>query len=214
MKITKLGHCCLLIEHKNKRILTDPGAYTTAQTELRNIDLILISHEHSDHLHVESLATVLQNSPEAKIITNTSVGKILAEKGITFNVLEDGGSTSFDAILLEAFGTIHDEIYEELGRVQNTGYFIDDKLFYPGDAFTNPGKSVDVLALPVAGPWTSIKMAMQYALEIKPRIAFPVHDGMLMAGRAGTINFISPQALEPKGIKFVPLSEGESFETE
>jgi len=28
MKITKLGHCCLLIETKGKRVLTDPGSYT------------------------------------------------------------------------------------------------------------------------------------------------------------------------------------------
>jgi L-ascorbate metabolism protein UlaG (beta-lactamase superfamily) len=214
MKITKLGHCCLLIEYKNKRILTDPGAYSSTQNELTDIDLILITHEHPDHLHVESLETVLKNNPRAKIITNTSVGKILSEKGIAFDILEHGDNTSFESILLEAFGTIHEEIYEELGRVENTGYFIDNKLFYPGDAFTNPGKPVDVLALPIVAPWANFKTAIEYALEIKPRIAFPVHDGMLIDGRTGPLFFLSPKILEPKGIKFVPLKEGESFDVE
>ena len=38
MNITKLGHCCLLIEEKGLRILTDPGAYSTGQNEIKNID--------------------------------------------------------------------------------------------------------------------------------------------------------------------------------
>lgn len=212
MKITKLGHCCLLIEHKDKRILTDPGAYSTTQNDVMNIDLVLITHEHTDHLHVESLQEILKNNPQAKIITNTSVGKILSEKGISFDILEDGQNTSFESILLEAFGTKHEEIYKELGLVQNTGFFIDNKLFYPGDAFTNPQKPVEILALPIVAPWTTFKTAIEYALEISPKITFPVHDGMIMSGRGGPIYRLPPQILESKNIKFVPLLEGESFE--
>ncbi len=214
MKITKLGHCCLLIEHNNKRILTDPGSYSTAQNDLTNIHVVLISHEHADHLHVESLEMIVKNNPEVKIITNSSVGKILNEKGIAFDVLEDGKSAVVESILLEAFGNIHQEIWQEIGRVQNTGYFIDNKLFYPGDAFTNPMKAVEALAWSATGPWTSLKMALDYALLIKPKIAFPVHDGMFIPDRNRAVSYISPRAFESSGITFVPLQEGESFEIE
>ena len=61
MKIKKLGHCCLVIETNGKRIMTDPGSFTDKQTEEQNIDLILITHEHSDHFHIESLKKVLIN---------------------------------------------------------------------------------------------------------------------------------------------------------
>ncbi len=30
MKIKKIGHCCLIIETKGVRIMTDPGTFTTA----------------------------------------------------------------------------------------------------------------------------------------------------------------------------------------
>lgn len=212
MKITKLGHCCLLIEYKNKRILTDPGSYSVSQNEIFDLDLILITHEHPDHLHVESLETILKNNPLAKIITNTSVGKILSEKNIDFDILEDQQSTSFESIILEGFGTEHEEIYQELGKVENTGYFIDNKLFYPGDAFTNPMKPVDILALPIVAPWTTFKTAMEYVLEIKPNIAFPVHDGMIIEGRSGPIYRLPPQILESHNIKFIPLQNGENIE--
>ena len=67
----------------------------------------------------------------------------------------------------------HAEIFEEYGQVQNTGYFIENKLFYPGDAYTEPGKVVDVLALPVAGPWCKSAEAIAYAIRVQPKKAFP-----------------------------------------
>ncbi len=210
MKITKLGHCCLLIEQGDKKILTDPGAWSTAQNTVTGIDIVLITHEHADHLHLESLKTVLQNNPKAIIITNSSVGTILEKDLIAFMVLEHGQNNTVEGILLEAFGEKHEEIYENLGLVQNTGFFIDNKLFYPGDAFTNPGKPVEILAFPIVAPWTTFKKAMQYVLEVKPKTAFPVHDGMLMSDRPGPTYRLPPQIL--KDIEFIPLKENESLE--
>ncbi len=84
--------------------------------------------------------------------------------------------------------------------IQNTGYFISNKLFYPGDTFVNPGKQVEILALPVAGPWLKLPEAIDYALEISPKICFPVHDGILRS--PGSAHLIPPKVLETKGIKF------------
>lgn len=188
MTITKLGHCCLLVEVDpdatagagGKRILTDPGMFTVeAQEKVDNLDVILITHEHTDHLHVESLKKVIAKNPDARVITNTAVGKILTAEGITFELVEHGQSTAIDGVSIEGFGNEHAEIYGDYGRVQNTGYLIASRLFVPGDAFTNPGKPVEILALPVAGPWMKVKEAIDYALAVKPKLAFPVHDGIL-----------------------------------
>ncbi len=210
MIITKLGHCCLLVEHKGLRILTDHGAYSSAQNELTQIDLVLITHEHQDHLHIDSLKTIIKNNPQAKIITNTSVGAILEKEGIIFTVIENNQKVEIQKVLIEGFGEKHEEIYKELGQVQNTGYFIDNTLFYPGDAFTNPQKSVPILAVPVVAPWATFKRAMEYVLEIQPKHCFPVHDGMLVAGREGPIYRFPPMLLENTETIFIPMREGES----
>ncbi len=180
MKIKKLGHCCLIIETNGRKIMTDPGFYTVEeQIKEKNIDLILITHEHGDHLHIESLKKVLANNPDAKIVTNNGVGKLLNEAGIKYQVLNDKVAEKILGIEIEAHDCKHEEIYKDYLQVQNTAFFIDKRFFYPGDSFYNPKKPVEILALPVAGPWANIRSATKYALKIKPKFCFPVHDGML-----------------------------------
>jgi len=213
MKITKLGHCCMLVEVDGIRILTDPGGWSDfRQNELKDIDIVLITHEHADHLHTDSLKEVVKNNPKATIVTNTSVGKILKKEKIEFEKVEDGENNSFSGVLVEGYGDQHEEIYKEVGMVQNTGFFIADTFFFPGDAFTNPKKEVPVLALPVVGPWLDIKDAIEYGLEIKPRIAFPVHDGMLRF--TGPFHMLPEMLLKPEGIDFRVPKEGEDLVVE
>jgi L-ascorbate metabolism protein UlaG (beta-lactamase superfamily) len=152
MNITKYGHCCLLVEVNGRRILTDPGRFSAEQNQVKDIDLILLTHEHSDHFHSESLVEILKSNPNALVVTNTSVGKVLADLGINYEVLEGNSRIEKLGVLLEAYDGKHEEIFNEYGQVQNTGYFIAEELFYPGDAYTEPGKTVPVLALPVSGP--------------------------------------------------------------
>ena len=217
MKINKLGHCCLVVEVDGKRVMTDPGSYiddkeNKIRNEEKNIDLIVITHEHPDHLHVESLKIIVANNPNAVIVTNTAVGKILDEAGVTYSKLEDGQNGEYAGVYLEAHGEKHEEIYEEFGQVQNTGYFIGRDLFYPGDAFTNPNKKVDILALPIAGPWMRIKDAIDYTLQLKPRICFPVHEGMMMSDRPGPIYRIPNSVLPKNNIQFKVLEIGKEEE--
>lgn len=212
MKIKKIGHCCLIIEHKDKKIMTDPGAFSKGQENETGIDLILITHEHSDHLHIESLQQIIQKNPEAEIWTNTSVGKILKEKSIPYKIVDDGKTELFKEIKIEGIGKTHATIHESLEGVENTGYFIDEKLFYPGDQFTDPKKETEILALPVAGPWTTIGMAIDYGLKIKPKKAFPVHDGMIKKEMIGVFHRLPKMFLEKIGTEFIPLQDGDEHE--
>lgn len=192
--------------------MTDPGDYSAGQAEERGIDLVVITHEHGDHLHAESLKVVLANNPAAKVVANSSVGKILTAEGIAHEILEGTAAAEIAGVPLEALDARHEEIFEEMGQVQNTGFLVDGRLFYPGDAFANPGKPVDILALPVAGPWCRICDAVRYALAVKPRQAFPVHDGMVVDGRGGSIYGAPAKFLPPAGINFVALKAGEEAE--
>jgi L-ascorbate metabolism protein UlaG (beta-lactamase superfamily) len=209
MKITKIGHCCLVIETQGAKIMIDPGAWTSDQTKVTGLSAVLITHEHADHIHVESLKTVMMNNPQAKIYTNSAVGKLLEEAGIPFEVLENG-KIDMLGVEVEAATGEHAVIYPSIPNVVNTAFMIDKTLYYPGDAFLRPAAEVSVLALPVAGPWMKMAEAIDFAEAVKPKIAFPVHDGFLSF--PGPFHFVPGMLLPKKGIEFKPLAAGESLE--
>ncbi len=199
MKITKLGHCCLVIEEAGKTIVTDPGMYTDRQNELAGVDVVVITHEHQDHFHVDSVKKILQNNPQAAIITNTAVGKLLEKEGIAHQVVDGGQFVQFGGMQFAGYGSEHADIYRTVPRVQNTGYFIGGRLFYPGDAFFNPDRPVEILALPVAGPWMRIADALDYALAVRPKHMFPVHDAIMKSPafvHAMVKNIVSAEGLD------------------
>ena len=211
MKIIKLGHCCLLIEIQGTRFLTDPGNYTTLQNEVKNINAIVISHEHTDHLHVESVKTILKNNPKATIISNGSAGKVLEKENIPYIKVADGEEYKVNGITISGHGQKHAPIYLDYEQIENTGYFFDSKLFYPGDAFTKLDKAIDILAFPIAGPWLNIQQAIDYVLETKPRVAIPVHDGGLLKN-TGIVKRL-PELYFPKAnIKYVYLEINKEVE--
>ena len=210
MHIHKLSHCCLVIDlkasdGKARRILVDPGMYSVEQHgKVKHADIVLITHEHADHFHIESLKALVKRAPDVSIVTDVGVGAILAKEGIEHHVMGHGNVIDLKGVHIEAFGKDHAFLHESLPLMSNVGFFIENKLFFPGDAFTDPKKPIDVLALPVAGPWMKISEAVDYALQVKPRLAFPVHDAV----RFQSAHRIPDIILNKNGIEFIKLEEG------
>ncbi len=210
MKITKLGHSCLVVEEGSAKFLVDPGNYTTLQNDVTGLDAIFITHEHTDHCDVESLKKILLNNPQAPIYTNQGVAKVLENAGFKYQLLEDGQSVTIKNVLVEGFGKLHAVVYSTIPVVADTGYLFAGKFFTSGDSFAIPPKPVEVLALPVAGPWLKAAEFLDYALQIKPKICFPVHDGLLKA--LGPWAILPPIILGPAGIEYRLLEAGQSIE--
>ncbi|OHA57012.1 MAG: hypothetical protein A2114_01235 [Candidatus Vogelbacteria bacterium GWA1_51_14] len=209
MKIKKIGHCCLVIKVGAVTILTDPGSYTVEEhSKLEGIDFILFTHEHGDHYHLESLKVILEKNPQAKIYANNSVSDLLEQAGIAYTKIEHQQNFSLAGVEVVGIGEKHAEMHSSIPLSANLGFLIDNKLWYPGDAFTDPEQPVEILALPVSGPWMKIGEAVDYALKLKPKKAFPVHDGT----RFGSAHTIPQRVLTPEGIEFVPIVEGDERE--
>ena len=212
MQITKLGHCCLVLDIQGIKILTDPGSFTTAQDTLTGISILLITHEHQDHYHTESVAAIVKNNPDIEVVCNKAVAALIQKENIPckVNVVGDGESVTIKGVLIEGFGTEHAKIYGDVPQIENTGYMVADKFYFPGDNFYAPGKAVDVLALPAAGPWMKTSEAVDFAKVIKARIAFGVHDAILIPAARGwianTLKIVVPET------EYISLADGESKE--
>lgn len=212
MYITKYGHCCLLIEIEDTRILTDPGIFSEHYETLTNLDYILITHEHADHCHVEGVAALLTQNPNATVITNARVATLLEQRQIQATVVDGTDSHTTDTVTITACDGSHAEIIGTVGIVQNTGYLLNEEFYYPGDSYTTPPQTPRVLAAPVAGPWCKVSEAIAFIEAVAPKVVTPVHDAVLSdAGIAVTYPHFSRE-LEARGIMFKPLPNGERGE--
>jgi L-ascorbate metabolism protein UlaG (beta-lactamase superfamily) len=214
MKITKFGQSCLLIEEMGAegkvRIIMDPGSFSTAQNDLKDIDLVLITHDHGDHLDISSLKQIIANNPDAEILTNSGVQAILEKEGIASEVLAHGEIVTKKGITLEGVGEKHAVLITSMPQSPNVGFIVAGRLFYPGDALTEPGKPVEVLALPAAAPWAKLSEIVDYAFAVKPKVAFPVHDSIL--ANPGMMQGMFIPLFEKEGIEFKPIELNKEYE--
>jgi L-ascorbate metabolism protein UlaG (beta-lactamase superfamily) len=205
MTITKFGHSCLFIEEGNARILVDPGTLSSGHETLNGVDAIFITHEHADHLDTRALKTILAGN-SAQVYASPGAAVALEKEHIERTVIEDGGSVSIKSVAVEAIGTEHAVLHPSLPRISNTGLYVGGRFWYPGDALTEPERPVEILALPIAGPWLTFSEAVDYALALKPRMCIPVHDGILKSSDF-LVSYLSA-IVEPRGIQCVVLEQG------
>jgi L-ascorbate metabolism protein UlaG (beta-lactamase superfamily) len=210
MKITKFGHACFLVEESDARILIDPGSYSTSAANVENLNAILITHNHQDHLDPELIKTLLAKNPSTQVITVAEAGKNLEEAGIPYVSIEDGAEVTIAGVSVRSFGKHHSYIYGDMPQCQNTGFMIADRLYHPGDSLHQPGVPVEILALPVAGPWMKLSECIDYAKAVKPRVVIPIHDGFIREDRGASLRRFPTMFLEPDGIAFRDMSEGSS----
>jgi L-ascorbate metabolism protein UlaG (beta-lactamase superfamily) len=189
MRITHLGHACLLVEVADARVLIDPGGWSPGARDQRDLDGILVTHQHPDHLDVDSLPDLLRANPAAALLTDPDSAALLHDKGIEATALGGSAEHRVGGATVTGVGELHALIHEEIPRVHNTGMRIsapgEPTMFHPGDALDADPGPVDVLAFPLNAPWQRSREMTAFLRRVAAPNAIPVHDALLSeAGRA------------------------------
>jgi len=196
MQFCKLNHSTFWIQHKQTKILFDPGDYAINETQnLTNIDLLIITHNHPDHLHLPSVNNLLHNNPQLTILTNPEVAAVLQAEGIQAQTCYPGQTLVFREITIENLSLPHVEIWKELPHPENTGFIIDNYFYNPGDSFQTINRSDLVCVFMLTGPAVKISEALEFVLQQNPKLAIGVHDGML---NRPTASVALPKTILPK----------------
>ncbi len=86
-------------------------------------------------------------------------------------------------------------------------------LYHPGDSLVFPkGRAIDVLALPVAGPWCTVVAAVEAAKALHPKRVFPIHDAIIQSFFIDRLHWMVGEGLKGSGIEFRPMVMGTVFE--
>ncbi|MEB2774318.1 MBL fold metallo-hydrolase [Algoriphagus sp. D3-2-R+10] len=99
--IIPLGHASFIVDVNGIRLLIDPVVasnkllkrYTKVPfnlSELNNVDYLLLSHNHRDHLDKNSIKQLVKLNPDAVILTGLEIGKILKRWGVKNQIQEAG----------------------------------------------------------------------------------------------------------------------------
>ncbi len=184
LQITFFGHASLMFKFKGKVIYVDPVSQFADFSKMPKADLVLVTHEHGDHLDVAAIDKV--RTDKMKLVYTSAC----AEKMPGGIVMKNGESRVIDGIKIEAvpaYNLVHmrSEGVPFHAKGTGNGYvltFGGKRVYIAGDTenipeMSNLGK-IDVAFLPMNLPYTMTpEMVAEAAKRIKPAILYPYHFG-------------------------------------
>lgn len=201
LTITFVGHGSLVFSFGGTVVHVDPFGSLGEYGALPKADIILITHEHPDHLDPSAIGKVRTGS--TVIVLNRNGAKKLGS-GVVMN---NGDIRNIKGILVEAvpaYNLVHKRESGEPFHPQGSGNgyiltFGDTRVYVAGDTEDIPEMKaftkIDIAFLPMNLPYTMTpEMAASAAKMLKPRVLYPYHTGetdlakleALMKGQKGT----------------------------
>jgi len=184
LEITFVGHGTLMFAFGGQVVHVDPVSREADYGKMPKADLILVTHEHGDHLDPDAIAAIRK---EGTIIVLTEKCAAKVAGGI---VMKNGDSRKVGALTVEAVPAYNLVHKRPSGgpfhpRGEGNGYVVtfgDKRVYVAGDTENTPEmkklERIDVAFLPMNLPYTMTpEMVADAAKAFRPRILYPYHFG-------------------------------------
>jgi len=184
LTITFIGHGTLMFNFKGKVIHVDPWSKLADYSQMPKADLILITHEHRDHLDVNAV-NALRKDGTVTVLTETCAKSI--KDGL---VMKNGDIKSVEGLEIEAVPAYNLVHMRSTGQPFHpkgigNGYVVrfgDKRVYIAADTENTPEmkqlKNIDIAFLPMNLPYTMTpEMVADAARAFKPGILYPYHYG-------------------------------------
>ena len=178
LKITFLGHATFMITWGNTVIHVDPVSQYADYSKLPKADIVLVTHEHFDHLDPDAIKAIRKADAEV-VLTKNCLAKV---PGAT--VMRNGESRTVKGIGVEAVPAYNiSKTFHPKGI--GNGYVLtlgSRRLYVAGDTENTAEmkglKGIDIAFLPMNLPYTMTpEMVADAALAFRPKVLYPYHFG-------------------------------------
>lgn len=211
--ITKYAQSCFLIRKDGRHCLIDPGRFVDEMDKMKpeywpKIDLILLTHEHSDHADIDGIRAIVERD-HSPVITNASLASQLSSQGVMAKTVAPGASAHIGGFHIRGIAQMHGDLPNGRPKPDDIGFVVDSTFYTPGDSVVMPEMpNVDVLFVPVAGPQMNFATAKEMIGRVKPKLAIPMH----YANTAHyPIDMDELHAFSVKNVELLVLESGQSF---
>ncbi len=184
LEITFIGHASLMMTFAGKTIHVDPWSRLADYATLPKADLILLTHQHGDHMDPQALQA-LRTDSTILILTQECASEV---KGGT--VMNNGDTRHVLGITVEAVPAYNLEHRRPDGtpfhpKGEGNGYILTfgkTRVYIAGDTENTPEmkalKNIDIAFLPMNLPYTMTpEMVADAARAFHPKILYPYHFG-------------------------------------
>ncbi|MCF8142282.1 MAG: MBL fold metallo-hydrolase [Deltaproteobacteria bacterium] len=182
LRITFIGHGSLMFVFGEKVIHIDPWSRLADYSKMPKADIILLTHEHRDHLDLNAL-DLIRTEKSLLVLTETCASQV--RDGI---VMKNGDAKTVGGLHIEAvpaYNLVHmrGEGVPFHPKGIGNGYvmtFGDKKVYVAGDTENIPEmkglSGIDIAFLPMNLPYTMTpEMVADAVRAFKPKILYPYH---------------------------------------
>lgn len=210
MKLTKLEHSCMDIKEGADRLLIDPGVFSPSAKDFSNVTAVVITHIHPDHFDITKVTKIIEQNPTVKIYTPQEIADEIKDPHVT--VPDTNKTYSAGSLALEFFGEQHAVILPSYPVAQNIAVLVNDKLYHPGDSFTDCPKPHTTLSVPVMAPWLKFSEVAEFISRSGATKLIPTHNGFINADGQSLYDRLVGGVAESTGKEYTFLAPGESLE--
>ena len=178
LEITFIGHATLMFSFGGKIIHVDPWTRFTDYKDFPKADIILVTHEHMDHLDKKAIDTLKKDGTQ--IVFTEACAQQIGD-GIVMKNGDEKTISGFKIKAVPAYNLAPDTPFHPKGK--GNGYIItlgDKRVYVAGDTENIPEmkalKGIDIAFLPMNRPYTMTpEMVADAAKAFRPKILYPYH---------------------------------------
>jgi L-ascorbate metabolism protein UlaG (beta-lactamase superfamily) len=187
--ITWLRHASVLLEG-TKRVYIDPWEIT----EPKAADLVLVTHDHYDHLSLPDLRAICGAASEI-VVPEGAKSKLAGVKG-KVHAVRPGQELNAAGLRVEVVAAYNISKAFHPKASGNVGYVVTldgQRIYHAGDTDRIPemkGLAPDVALLPVGGTYTmDAAEAAKAVVDLQAKKAIPIHFGTIVGDRKDAEQF-------------------------